>query len=164
LGNSLQKRMKTELPIIGRNAVITIDGIAKVPAKIDTGADGCSVWATGIREEPDGLHFCLFGPESPYYTGDEVVVQPDQYHQIRIVSSTGGRQVRYVVDLPVEVEGHAVIAGFSLADRRTLAYPILLGCSFLAHRFLVDCAKQIPADIHTALIHNKQARRRAAAQ
>ena|SRR5690348_15460131 len=152
----------TALPTIGRSTIVSIGGVAHVPAKVDTGADSSSVWASGVSEQADGLHFTLFGPESPYYTGEEQVVAAEHYRQMRVVSSTGSRQQRYVVDLPITVEGQTADVAFSLADRLTLAYPILLGCSFLANRFLVDCAKELPAELHQELIRHKHARRRAA--
>ncbi len=154
----------TEFAHIGRSTLVSIDGVDQVPAKIDTGADSSSIWATNIHEQPDGLHFTLFSPESPYYTGQEQVAAHEAYHHMRVVSSTGGRQSRYVVDLPITVNDQTVTASFSLADRRTLAYPMLLGCTFLSGRFLVDCSKTIPADMHHELIRQKHIRRTAAQQ
>lgn len=156
--------MAATLPHIGRSTLVGIGGVTDVPAKIDTGADSSSIWATDITEQDDGLHFKLFGEESPYYTDNEQIAAPDTYRQMRVVSSTGGRQIRYVVELSVRVGDQTVTASFSLADRRTLAYPILLGCSFLSGRFLVDCSQAIAADIHRELIRQKQIRREAAGQ
>ena len=154
--------MTSTLSVIGRNTVVSLGGVEAVPAKVDTGADSSSVWASDIREEADGLHFTLFGEASPYYTGAELTVPNGHYRQQKVVSSTGGREKRYVVELEVTAEGQTVQADFSLADRLTLSYPVLLGCSFLANRFLVDCAKEIPADLHQELTRHKHARRRAA--
>jgi len=155
--------MTEMLPIIGRSTLASIGGITEVPAKVDTGADLSSVWATDIHEAADGLHFRLFDDSSSYYTGEELVARPDQYHRVQIASSNGTRQKRYAVDMAIVVAGQTITASFSLAERRTLSYPVLLGCNFLAGRFLVDCAQQIPAEMHQTLIDTKQARRRAAA-
>jgi len=152
--------MTAALPIIGRSTTIVINGIRDVPAKVDTGADASSVWASDIRLESDGLHFKLFGAHSKYFAGEEVVVPEGHFVQKRIVSSTGGREERYAVELPVVVEGQEATVVFSLSDRLTLAYPILLGCSFLAGRFLVDCAQQISTELHQHLIDEKMARRK----
>ena len=64
------KNNSKELGIIGSSERITIAGIENVPAKIDTGADSSSVWASHIRVTRDGiLKFRLFDEGSPYYTG-----------------------------------------------------------------------------------------------
>ena len=53
--------------VIGTNAYIGIMGI-KAPAKIDTGADSTSVWASNIKMSKDGvLSFTLFDKSSPFY-------------------------------------------------------------------------------------------------
>ena len=57
--------------IVGRNVRVDFGKRAiGVPAKIDTGADSSSVWASNIRIDKDGiLKFSLFGKGSPYYNG-----------------------------------------------------------------------------------------------
>ena len=40
------------LPIIGNNALVRIANIDRIPAKVDTGADASSVWATDIEMSP----------------------------------------------------------------------------------------------------------------
>ncbi|HSX17426.1 MAG TPA: RimK/LysX family protein [Patescibacteria group bacterium] len=155
--------MQTPTPnSIGRNALITVGDIDGVPAKVDTGADTSSVWASGIREENGELHFYLFDEGSDYYTGEEIVAYSGCYQQVRVDSSTGHAQKRYVVVLPVIVEGKRLEARFTLADRRAMAYPVLLGRNFLAGQFVVDVSQEIHTDIDLSLHIQKRARRRAA--
>lgn len=144
---------------IGRNALITVGGSADVPAKVDTGADLSSIWASDIREEGDTLHFKLFAPISPFYTGQDMTVASGTYRQARIASSSGLRQIRYAVQLPMEIEGQTVEACFTLADRQTMTYPILLGCDFLAGKFVVDVTQHIPAATEKTLKEQKVTRR-----
>jgi hypothetical protein len=63
------------------------------------------------------------------------------------------------VSLPATVEGKQMEVRFTLADRYTMAYPVLLGRSFLEGQFLVDVSKQIPAAIEESLITQKYARK-----
>src|SRR5688572_20495291 len=97
--------MQTPTPsIIGRNALITLGGIPRVPAKVDTGADSSSVWATDISEKNHALYFKLFGDDYPYYTGEEIIAEAGTYEQVLVASSNGERQHRFAVTLPVTID------------------------------------------------------------
>src|SRR6185369_6877401 len=101
---------------IGRNALITVGDIDAIPAKVDTGADTSSIWASDIHEDNGELHFCLFDSGSDYYTGEEIIAYAGCYEQVRVVSSSGEAQKRFVVVLPVVVENRQLEARFTLAD------------------------------------------------
>ena len=61
------------LDIIGSTELIKVDDIENVPAKIDSGADSSSVWASCIRISKNGiLSFRLFNKNSPLYTGKTI--------------------------------------------------------------------------------------------
>ncbi len=127
------------LTIIGSNALVTLAGIKKVPAKIDTGADSSSVWASNIQiNAQNQLEFCLFGPESPFYTGE--VLTAKDYKVQRVRNSTGQVTVRYRVSLPMTAVGKRIKASFTLYDRSSNNFPILIGRKTLKNRFLVDVA------------------------
>jgi len=147
-----------DLDSIGRNALITVSGIADVPAKVDTGADSSSIWATNIHEENGELRFTLFDAENELYTGEEMSFPEGKYKQVEVYSSSGEFQIRYKVALPVMVEGKHVEARFTLADRRAMAYPVLLGRNFLKGQFLVDVSQGIDHDIHRSLVQKKHVR------
>lgn len=146
--------------IIGRNALITVGGCKDIPAKVDTGADSSSIWATDIREERGALYFKLFCDTTSLHTGDEIIAEAGTFEQVQIASSSGERQERYAVSLPVMVEGKRMEVRFTLADRSTMAYPVLLGRSFLDGQFLVDVSREIPVAIENSLITQKHTRRR----
>lgn len=133
--------MKSNLEVIGRNALVTFKGSIKdVPAKVDTGADGSSIWATNIYiDESHHLHFVLFGENSPYYTGDEITT--DEYSVAKVRSSSGHAQIRYRATLNVTISGHCIKVRFTLADRRKNIFPILIGRRTLAKRFVVDVSQ-----------------------
>lgn len=131
--------MKKSL-IIGNSTKVTIAGIENVPAKIDTGAEYSSVWATNIHLNDQGkLEFCLFGPDNPCYTGEPIVV--DNFYAINIRNSTGYNYVRYLVQLPITIKGRRIRASFSLADRSRNNFPILIGRRLLKGKFLVDVSE-----------------------
>ncbi len=133
--------MKSNFEVIGRNAYVEFIGHTdKVPAKVDTGADSSAVWATQIRMDEDHrLHFVLFDKGSPYYTGEEIIVE--NYNVSRVRSSSGHTQIRYRAVLSIRVAGRRVKASFTLADRSKNIFPVLIGRRTLAKRFVVDVAK-----------------------
>lgn len=127
--------------VVGRNAAVDIIGYASgIPAKIDTGADGSSIWASGITVDESGhLKFCLFDQNSPHYTGDVITV--DTYKAALVRSSSGHEQVRYRASFSVRVNGKRIKATFNLSDRSRNNFPILIGRRTLSNKFLVDVSK-----------------------
>lgn len=132
------------LTIIGKNALIQVAGIKNVPAKIDTGADSSSIWASDITINPENqLEYRLFAPQSQFYTGE--LITTSDYTVQRVRSSTGHVTVRYRVKLPIVMGGRRLRASFTLYDRSTNNFPILIGRRLLNRHFLVDVSR---ADIN----------------
>lgn len=129
-----------DLTVIGRAERIDLPrlGIVKVPAKIDTGADSSSIWGSHIVETPAGLECRLFGPGSEFFSGEKLRFSPEEYEQTRVENSFGQKESRYKVRLTVRVRGRLVKGSFTLADRSTKTYPVLLGRKLLAGKFIVD--------------------------
>lgn len=126
--------------IIGNNALVTIAGIKDIPAKVDTGADSSSVWASDIRINHEGqLEFCLFAPQSSFYTGERITTEDFTVKQVR--NSTGDVTVRYQVPLSVTIQHRRVRAKFTLADRSRNRFPVLIGRKTLQNKFLVDVSR-----------------------
>ncbi|MDO4774102.1 MAG: RimK/LysX family protein, partial [Candidatus Saccharibacteria bacterium] len=103
--------------IIGRNVKVDFGRRAVgVPAKVDTGADSSSVWATKIRVTKDGvLKFCLFGEGSLYYNGK--VFKRTDFSVAKVRSSSGHEQVRYRTYFTIALKGRRIKAMFNLSDR-----------------------------------------------
>jgi hypothetical protein len=132
--------------IIGRVEKIDFPelGVSKVHAKIDTGADISSIWASGIHEADGVLKFKLFGRRSPHYTGKEIQFQKPHYLLTRIANSFGHKELRYVVKLQLKIGGRVIVGTFTLADRSRKTYPVLIGRKLLNRKFLVDVSKGSP--------------------
>jgi hypothetical protein len=155
------------LTIIGRAELICLPdhgGDCLVPAKIDTGADVSSIWASSITVEGESLQFVLFDRGSEFYTGKVIALEKGDYRLTRIASSFGHRELRYVVKLRVRILGRRFKATFTLADRSSKTYPILLGRRLLKGKFLVDVSKGSPLHaeekakleaLHVALANNE---------
>ena len=131
---------KSTLPIIGRTEKVFFPALQAGPikAKVDTGADLSSLWATAIKLVDEGLTFVVFGKSSPNYTGKVVVVPKGHYAVTTVVSSFGEKQTRYVVKLQIKIANKLVLGTFTLANRSRSTYPILLGRKLISGKFLVD--------------------------
>lgn len=133
--------MDQKLQTIGRNVLVDIVGhdshVEPIPAKVDTGADSSSIWASNILVTKKGvLQFTLFAEGSKYYTGE--VIRRKAYRAGIVRSSTGHEQMRYRIEMPIKVAGKRLRAGFYLSDRSANDFPILLGRRTIKKKFLVD--------------------------
>lgn len=117
-----------------------------VPAKVDTGADLSSIWASSIKEENGHLSFKLFAPESQYYTDEIITLSPGDYRLTRVANSFGNKEMRYVVKLRIKIKGRTIKSSFSLANRSAKVYPVLLGRRLLKGKFVVDVAQGQPLE------------------
>ncbi len=135
-----------ELTVIGRAERVDLPdyGLHRIPAKVDTGADSSSIWATRVKATKQGLEFYLFGPSSRFYTGQKIAIAPKEYSQTQVLSAGGKPQVRYKTKLKLRVQGRTVRATMTLANRQQMTYPILLGRRLLANKFVVDVSKGQP--------------------
>lgn len=134
-----------ELTLIGHAERVGFPdlGIASIPAKIDTGADASSIWATATADENGHLSVVFLGPDSPLYDGQVHTFPKSSYSKSRVSNSFGHWEVRYKLKLKIRVNGRIINSSFTLADRSTKLYPILLGRSLLRNKFLVDVSKGI---------------------
>jgi hypothetical protein len=127
--------------IIGRSdSVHFVDlDIVDIPAKVDTGAYRSAVHASNIALSEDGktLRFELLGGH-PVYGALAIPVETSGFQEVEIFNSFGQREMRYEVRLRIKIGPKVFYAKFSLANRSTMVYPILLGRKMLNNRFLVD--------------------------
>lgn len=141
---------------IGIVEYVTIgDHAVNVPAKIDTGADSSSVWATDINVSKDGkLRFCLFGPGSEFYDG-KLFTRTD-FSVSKVKNSTGQSEVRYRTHFTVSVGGRRIKALFNLSDRSNNTYKVLIGRRTISGKFIVDVSKhssRLPKPRNSRLLH-----------
>ncbi len=124
-------------PVIGPSVYISVAHRENVPAKIDTGAEASSIWASNIRVDKGGtLKFSLFGPASPFYNGK--VIKRKDYKVMVVRSAMGQEQLRYRVHLPIKIDGRTINVLFSLSNRSRNSFPILIGRRTLQGKFIVD--------------------------
>lgn len=135
--------MKSKLDVIGRREMVSFPslGIDKLVAKVDSGADYSSIWCGSIEETDQGINCIFFAENSPYYNGQKIFFKKGQYFQKNIFNSFGDKQFRYIVNIPITIQGRAIKATFTLSDRSRKVYSVLLGRRLLQGKFVVDVSK-----------------------
>ena len=125
--------------IIGRAEKVkfpTLGGIV-LHARIDTGAKTSSIWARSVRVTDEGLEV-----EFPTETGMSSVTHKfEHYTKVTVSSSMGQQQIRYKIKIAAVIKNRRILATFTLADRSTQVYPVLIGRNTLMRKFIVDVAK-----------------------
>ena len=133
--------MDSLLKILGATEYIQVaDNENLIPAKIDTGADTSAIWAEVLNKksvhDDAVLKFTLFCEESEFYDG--TIYETEEFTEVKVRSSNGQSESRFLVELPVILGGIKVKAQFTLANRSKNKYPVLIGKKALAGHFLVD--------------------------
>src|SRR6266404_1324016 len=147
--------LKTEKPLtVGSQVKVSFPqfGIVDVPAKVDTGADSSSIWASNVKERAGKLTYTLFGPGSPFYNGEIITTKNYQIRSYK--NSFGQTEFRYKVNLRVKIEGRTINVRLSLANRAENKYPILIGKRTLHGRFLVDVSLTPQQDYKVLIIRS----------
>lgn len=140
----MHKQPDKQLTIIGRSELVDFPlfGMQQVPSRIDTGAKTSSIWASDISEEDGVLRFTFFDESSDHHNGHEVELR--DYTTRVVASSNGVAEERYVVRLTLKLSGRKIRAAFTLANRASQAYPVLIGRNVLRGKFLVDVSIGTP--------------------
>ncbi len=146
---------KQQLTTIGRAEEANFPelGLARIPARIDTGAKTSAIWATHIKEADGHLEYVLFNKNSKHYNGQ--LLQSHSYEQRAVASSNGSVELRYTVKLLIELESRKIRASFTLANRASQVYPVLIGRNILRGKFIVN-VKQGRPDVKAEQSREKQ--------
>jgi ribosomal protein S6--L-glutamate ligase len=122
--------------ILGYWEYIKIPGVTKksIKAKCDTGATISSLHAEDIElYKKNKLKFVRFKINKD---SEFVSLRVIEMRQVR--SSNGDTQIRPVVMIPIEIGKNIYSIDCTLSDRTPMAFPMLLGRSALAGRYLID--------------------------
>ncbi len=118
---------------IGRVEIIAFPELAivEVHARIDTGARTSAVSVLRADVQDNRLNVVFFDDAQKTHTFDT-------YDKVAVASSNGQVDVRYKIRLLVVLGGKKIRAWFTLADRSTQVYPVLIGRNVLRGKFVVD--------------------------
>lgn len=138
------KKVKIKKTIGWKEKIIFPDlGLDWVDAKVDTGALTSSLHATHqTRIEDNGKVFIRFRLEDhahPAWDGQEF--QLPLKDETIVKNSFGQEEPRYVVTTQIRLHNFLIRADFTLSDRSSMEFPVLLGRKAIRTRFLVDVAR-----------------------
>lgn len=128
--------------VIGRKDKIDFPelDLFDIDAKIDTGAYGCALHCHHIevikKEDKEILSFKVLDPSHPEY--EDKVFHAENFSDKIVKSSSGEKEHRYTIKTKMILFNKKRLVEFSLTDRASMKYPVLLGRKFLTKRYLVD--------------------------
>jgi hypothetical protein len=111
-------------------------GLNDIHAKIDTGAYTCSLHCHRAEVVDGNLEFILLDEEHPEFTGMKFMFK--QFEKRDIKNSFGEVEKRFIITTSIRIFNEEIITEFSLSNRGSLKFPILIGRKILRDRFLID--------------------------
>lgn len=115
-------------------------GLTNIHAKVDTGAYSCSLHCARAAVINGELQFVLLDEEHPEFTGMTFVFK--EYEIRKIKNSFGEMETRFVVSTVLKIFDEEIRTEFSLSNRGSLKFPILLGRRILRDRYVIDVRKK----------------------
>lgn len=130
------------MEVLGRYDRVDLPGLGlkNIHAKVDTGAYRCSLHCQSAKVIDGVLEFVLLDEEHPEFTG--MKFKADSYHERDIKNSFGEVERRYVITTTIKIFNEEITAEFSLSNRGSLKFPILLGRKILQARYLIDVRRK----------------------
>jgi hypothetical protein len=111
-------------------------GLIDIHAKVDTGAYTCSLHCHRAEVVNGNLEFILLDEEHPEFTGMKFMFKDFEERDIK--NSFGEVEKRFIIITSIRIFDEEIITEFSLSNRGSLKFPILLGRKILRDRFLID--------------------------
>jgi hypothetical protein len=115
-------------------------GLYNIHAKIDTGAYTSSLHCQKAEVVNGKLEFILLDEEHPEFTGMKFTFQ--KFEERLIKNSFGEVEKRFVIITPLTIYNEVIHTEFSLSNRGSLKFPILIGRKILRDKFLIDVKKK----------------------
>jgi hypothetical protein len=130
------------MDILGRSDRVDLPelGLLNIHAKIDTGAYTSSLHCYQVHIIDGILEFILLDEEHSEFTGTKL--RFSQYALRDIKNSFGEKESRYVITTTLKILDQEIMTEFSLCNRGSLKFPILIGRKILRDRFLIDVTKR----------------------
>lgn len=130
--------------IVGIHEIVDLPelGLNGAHAKIDTGAYRCSIHAENIsivkRAGKEYLQFSVPAVALKRSMSGYIVNEVENFKVVPIRKSTNLTEHRYIIETKLFIGGRTMTTTFSLTNRGSMRYPILIGRKVLSGRFLVN--------------------------
>lgn len=133
------------LPVIGWREWVGLPdlGIAKIKAKVDTGARTSALHAFSLKPYTEnGVNKITFEIHPFQHNRNEVIVCTADVVDRRLVTDSGGHtEERYVIITPLTIAGQTWPIEITLTERENMLFRMLLGRSALRKHFVVNPAR-----------------------
>jgi len=127
---------------IGRSDIASFKelGLQNVPIKVDTGAYTSSIYCSQLEivkeSDKDYVQFVLLDKKHRLYSGDEIKLP---IYKIRKVKNSFGKtEERISVKTSIELFKKSYAIELTLAKRKEMRFPVLIGRKLLNNKFIVD--------------------------
>lgn len=114
-------------------------GLNNIHAKVDTGAYSCSLHCQYARVVDGKLEFVLLDEEHPEFTGMKFIFS--DFDERIIKNSFGEKERRFMISTTLTLFGTTIDTTFTLSNRGSLKFPVLIGRKLLNGRFLIDVTR-----------------------
>ena len=135
-----------QLKVIGRREFVDFPllRIKAIEAKIDTGAFSSAIHCENIKVITEsGKTYLTFTLPSEFYLNNETQqLKFEKFSQKKIKNSFGEAEDSYVIRTKIHIGRKTILADFSLSDRKSMRYPILIGRKAIKGKFMID-VKQV---------------------
>lgn len=130
------------MEIIGRSDRVDLPGLglSDIHAKIDTGAYTSSLHCHHAIVKDGVLEFILLDEEHPEFTGTKFSFK--EFTQREIKNSFGEAEARYIIKTTVRILKRTIKTEFSLSNRGSMKFPVLLGRKTLRKKFIIDVSQK----------------------
>ncbi len=140
----LIKRIR-KYPVIGWREWVGLPelGIAKIKAKIDTGARTSALHAFSLHPFIEqGKHKISFDIHPFQHNTNNLITCVADIVDKRLVTDSGGHEEeRYVIKTPIIIAGQLLPIEITLTERENMLFRMLLGRSALRRKFIVNPAR-----------------------
>ena len=130
------------MEILGRYDRVDLPqlGLSHIHAKVDTGAYTSSIHCHKAQVVDGILEFILLDEEHPEFTGMKFTFS--EFEERYIKNSFGEVERRFVIVTTLKIFNEEIETEFSLSNRGSLKFPILIGRKILRNRYLIDITKK----------------------
>lgn len=130
------------MEILGRYDRVDLPqlGLHNIHAKVDTGAYTSSLHCHQAQVVDNVLEFILLDEEHPEFTGMKFYFK--EFEERYIKNSFGEVERRFVIITTLKIFNEEIVTEFSLSNRGSLKFPILIGRKILRNRYLIDITKK----------------------
>jgi len=124
--------------ILGRSDKVDLPqlGVFDIYAKVDTGAYTSSLHCQEAGVIDGVLEFVLLDEAHPEFTGSRFRFRDFEVRAIR--NSFGEVERRFVIVTTLRIFDEEITTEFSLCNRGSLKFPVLIGRKIIRNRFLID--------------------------